>query len=444
MSATRDEQNERTAKNRRRWRLLFAGLCAAGLASGGWAWWTDRRYRSAMEEIESDILGHRYALACGKLQELLSWKADRNGGIAYLLGSCELARGRVKSADEAWLRVAPGSKFSEKAIRGRMRLLRESGQLAAAEQVVIDAAGDPRNDRTAVLVSLVPMYQELGRIDEAARLIEDRWEQLNALGQGALELSLKLLRQHIDLTTVPTPVDAARNTLDRAYRQAPDDDRVWLGRANLAIRTGAFQEAERWIEACERKRPDDTSVWSTRLSWGMAVNRTDVVYAAARKLPASELTTAQVGRLNAWLAARRGDIASQRRALERVHLDDPADETALERLAELANKDGQPARAVEYTRQKAEIDQLSARYKQLHERVQPIRDAVRMARLAEQLGRRFEAIVFLTVAISEEPTRADLRGLLSRLRRGRTSAGKPGEKVVDLVSDGHLDARSAQ
>ena len=125
-----------------------------------------------------------------------------------------------------------------------MRLLHQSGQLAAAERLIHEAAEDRRNDRTALLVSLVPMSCELGRIDEAERLIEDRWEHLNARGEGALDPAIKLLRQHIDLTLKATPVETIRGFLDQAAKLAPDDDRVWLGRANLAIRTGDYDEAE--------------------------------------------------------------------------------------------------------------------------------------------------------------------------------------------------------
>src|SRR5271165_7654831 len=116
----------------------------------------DLRYKSAMEEIESNIKTGRYATACRNLHELLTWKADPKGGIVYLLGSCELARGQPQAASEAWARVVPGSAFLEKAVRGRVRLLHESGQLAAAERLVHDASEDHRNDQTALLVSLVP------------------------------------------------------------------------------------------------------------------------------------------------------------------------------------------------------------------------------------------------------------------------------------------------
>jgi hypothetical protein len=54
----------------------------------------------------------------------------------------------------------------------------------------------------------------------------------------------------------------------------------------------------------------------------------------------------------------------------------------------------------------------------LHERGQPIRGAVEMARLAERLGRRFEARAFLIMAISEDPDREDLRRDLERVDSG--------------------------
>src|SRR5262249_16936038 len=198
-------------------------------------------------------------------------------GLVYLLGSCELARGRTQAAGEAWERVVPGSAFSERAIRGRMRLFEDSGQLSAAERLILDAAEHPRHDRTALLALLVPMLLELSRIDEAQRLIEDRWEHLNATGEGALEPAIKLVRLHIESALKPPPAETIRAFLDRAARLAPEDDRVWLGRANLAIRTGAYDQAERWLNDCQPRRPDDIPVWRARLSCAIATNLIDVV-----------------------------------------------------------------------------------------------------------------------------------------------------------------------
>jgi thioredoxin-like negative regulator of GroEL len=435
MSVTIVAKDESTAKSRRQIGLLLAFvLCGAGLISGGWAWWTDRRYKSAMEEIESEVMAGRYAIACRNLGKLLAWKADRNGGIVYLLGSCELARGRNQAAGEAWARVVPGTAFSERAIRGRMRLFHESGQLAAAEQLINDAARDRRNDRTALLVLLVPIYSELGRIDEAEQLIEDRWEHLKALGEGALEPAIKLLRMHIELTWKPIPVETVRTFLDQSARLAPDDDRVWLGRANLEIRTGAYDEAGQLLDACLRQRPEDVPVWRARLSWGIATDRIDVVQQAVTHLPASESTPAQLHRLNAWLASKRGDVKTERRELERLLLADPADRTALDRLAQLAEQDGQPEEAASLRRKHGEIDRFRARYAKLYERKQPIRDAVEMAKLAERLGREFEARGFLTLAIADDPNREDLRHDLEQLRQSPATVAERGQTVPEVLA----------
>jgi enediyne biosynthesis protein E4 len=426
MSVTSVTTDGRMATSRRRWGPPLAFLCASGLFLGGRAWWFDRRYHSAMEEIESEVVEGRYAIACRKLDQLLSWQNDSNGEIAYLLGSCELARRRIQAAGEAWAQVLAGSLFSRKAIEGRMQLLQESGQLDAAEQFVNSEALDPRNDRTALLVLLVPMYRALGRIDEAESVIVDRWEHLNASGEGSLEPAIKLVLQHIELTVQPMPVETARAFLEQASKLAPLDDRVWLGQANLAIRTGAHDEAQRWLDACQQRRPLDVPVWRARLRWGISTNRVDVVKEALTYMPAKESNSAESHWWNAWLARHRGNVATERHELELLASADPTDLNALGRLAELAGDLDQPARAARLASQRTEIDRQLASYLKLYERKQPFRDAIELARLAERLGRRFEARAFLTIALSETPAREDLRQQLARLSEKPAASAVPG------------------
>ncbi len=371
------------------WRLLAGILCAAGAAWGGWSWWTYFRYRAAMAAIESAVGARLYAIACRDIEKLLSWKSDPTGELMYLLGSYELARGRLPFAAAAWERVVPGSVYSERAIDARMHLFQESGELAAAEELVRSAALNPRDDRTALLVLLVPMYAELGRLDEAARLIVDRWEHLNNLGEGALEPAIKLVRQHVELTFKPLPVETIGTRLDQAGKRAPNDDRVWLGRANLAIRTGAHDDASRWLDLCENRRPADPAVWRARLSWAFASHRVDVVKQALDHLPAIQSDPAEFHRTNAWLAAERGDVATERQELELLTTAEPADLPALRRLAELAETEGAAKKAADLRKKAAAIDRVRARYLLRHDRQQPIRDAAELAHLAEQLGRSF-------------------------------------------------------
>ena len=332
-----------------RWRRWPAFFLAAGLLWGGWAWWTDRDYRDAIMQVELEMANGRFGTAARSLTKLLARWPDCDEA-AILLARCEQERGRDEAAARALARIEPGSLFSHKAILARMRLAHDKAKLAVAEQIVNDAAADPRNDRSHTRFLLVPIYSQLGRIDEAERLIEGRWEHLNETGEGASETAIDLVRMHIQLAFKPNPVKDARAYLESAASLAPDDDRVWLGRANLAIRTGAYDEAERWLDRCLKRRPEDVAVGRARLSWGVATNQLDVVRESLEHLPAEILTPAQVHRLKAWLAAWRGDLAIERQELEQLLAEDPTDRAALDRLAQLAEKAGQPSQAAEAMR----------------------------------------------------------------------------------------------
>ena len=166
----------------------------------------------------------------------------------------------------------------------------------------------------------------VGRVDDAVRLVEERWEHLNETGEGAWERAIKMLRLHIELTSDVTPAENVRAYLDRASRQAPDDDLVRLGLANLAIREGAYDQAERWLDACRQRRPTDASVWQARLDWGLATGRVDVVNDALEPLAGdrddSGANFIGYGRGSAHIAAMS---ASERRELELLIAADPAD-----------------------------------------------------------------------------------------------------------------------
>lgn len=417
----------------RRCRWWLAVFSVAVLVWGWWAWWTDQSYRDAILQIELRMANGQYVMAARSLRNILARWPDC-GEAAILLARCEQERGRKEAAARALARVGPGSVFSHKAILGRMRLAHDQGHLAVAEQIVADAAADPGNDRSHTRFLLVPIFSQLGRIDEAERLIEERWERLNETGEGASEPAIDLVRMHIQLAFTPNTVEDARAYLETAAGLDPDDDRVWLGRANLAMRTGAYDEAKRWLDACLTRRPQDVPVWRVCLNWGMATNQLEIVRRALKHLPNEEFTIRQAHRLKAWLAANRADLSLERQELEHLLAEDPADRMALDRLAQLAEKAGQPAQASELLRRKTEIDHLRARYKKLYDRNQPLRDAEEMAGLAERLGRTFEARGFLTVAISDEPDRDDLRQNLRRLTsQGSRRPVGPGRTLAEFI-----------
>jgi thioredoxin-like negative regulator of GroEL len=413
---------------------LALALSLAGLSIGvGWRWWQGHRLRRAIGEIEAEMAAGRHAVAARDLMGLL--KSDPGcDQAAYLLGTCERARGRIEQAERAWASVPPGSAFSSRAISERLTLLVETGRLAAAEDVVNDAALARPKDRSALRILLVPTFTQQGRLDDALRLIEERWRDLHKTGEEASELAVNLGRLALELRWNPAPIDTIRATLDRASALAPKDDRVWLGQANLAILTGSLDTAAHLLDQCLDRRPEDSSVWWARLQWAMAANRVDAARVAIAHLPAHIATPAQVFRVDAWLAARQGDGRSERQALERLIAADPADRVALKRLAELARQnDGPPNRADNIRGRQAEIGRLSERFRRLYDRNQPIRDGLEMGQLAAALGDTFIARVFLTVAAEKSLHRDEASRALQALAARSAVSGRPGQTLADVI-----------
>jgi thioredoxin-like negative regulator of GroEL len=431
-------------RRRGRWAaVLVPALAIGGLSWCGWRWWDVRRSRDTLARIEDAMQAGRYAAAARDLSALMARRPDSDR-TAYLLGVCEKARGRAREADAAWARIPPEAPYGGRAIAGRMDLLLEQGRLADAERLIERATAARGSEGSALRILLVPTFVQEGRGDEARRLIESRWRDLQAKGEGASEQAINLARLHMELRWNVPPVDSVRAYLDQVGRLARDDDRIWLGRANLAIRAGSHTEAARWIDACLRRRPEDRSVWRARLDWAMSTNRLAEARTALKYLPAQGATPAEVHRLSAWLAVACGDIERQRRELTSLIAEAPEDFEALGRLEALAPRNASQTVAADLRRRRAEIEGAQARYRELYRRNQPARDAEEMAHLAERLGHPFEAIVFLTAALADEPDCADLQATLHRLEEAAHEADEACRRLFDrLASDWGWDEPSS-
>jgi tetratricopeptide (TPR) repeat protein len=411
--------------------MLFLVVVGA-ILWGGWKWLQARRYRRAMATIAEQMENGLHSLAANNLAALLAWNPSSAEAL-YLLGTCEMARGRPEAAALSWARIPPSSAFAPQALARRVQLQMDRGRLADAEQIVDDAADRSQSGRSALRLLLGPIYLPQGRVEETLRLIEARWQVLDAAGEGASDEAVKLLRAHINIRLSPDETGVIRAALERGSRLAPRDDRIWLGKANQLIRDGSYDEAARWLEACAKKRPGDLAIWRARLTSAMKTHHTSEVREALTQLPAEESTPAEVQKLAAWLAAQRGDLESERQSLERLIAADPADFATLDRLADLAVTNGQPARLREIRCARAKTEKDIARYRQLNVRHQPRRDAEEMSRLAERLGQSFEAEAFLTVAVAADPDRADLRRDLAGLQR-RIHVVAPGRTLAQLLA----------
>jgi tetratricopeptide (TPR) repeat protein len=416
-----------------RWTAVIVSvLVIGGLCGCGWRWWDVRRYKSAMAGIDEAIGHGRYATAARELSTLLDWRpgSDR---ATYLRGVCEKALGQPGKADATWAAIPPDSIYSGRAIAGRAELLIEQGRFADTEDFIMRTTDPLGLEGSARRMILIPNFVQEGRAAEAQRLIESRWQSLDANGEVTVEQAVNLARLHMEMRWNVPPGETLRTYLDQVGRLAPGDDRIWLARANLAIRASSYDEARRWIEDCLRRRPDDRAVWQARLDWSMRTNRLAEARVALKHVPAELATPTEVHRLSAWIASVCGDLDRERHELAAVVAEVPEDFATLERLEKLEQQESGNTVAAKPRRPRAEIERDQMRYRELYRRNQPARDAEEMARLAERLGHRFEAILFLTAAIAEQPDRADLRENVRRLMEGDHKPEAKSQSLFDSL-----------
>ena len=152
------------------------------------------------------------------------------------------------------------------------------------------------------------------------------------------------MRQLANLDSInPVPIEKIWPALEKAAGNAPDDDRIWLGRANLAIRTGEFARASTGsTTACGDARA--TPVWKSRLDLALATGDVAGAREALGHLPPDGVPPEEVLALRAWFAAHRrpGAGAAGAGGAARAR---PGRVQAVERLAELELLAGRSERA---------------------------------------------------------------------------------------------------
>ncbi len=339
----------------------------------------------------------------------------------YRRGVCEHAAGNIKAALGAWERVDPRSSWATRAGLARARtLVGDLGRFSDGETILVGLLGDSGPLHDEVRHTLSELYFWEGRRDEILPLIERDWRLAS---DPKTEL-----RNYWRSENSPVLLEKIRAEADRAMLLAPEDDRVWLASAGVAMQTGALDHAASLLERCLERRPDDPAVWRARLNLARVAENLVDVRQCLTHLRANLFTNAERLTLRAWLAARVGNTDAERSALEQlmpiVH-----DSWAMDRLALLAWQAGQVGRAREYRRRKAELDAAKDRYRLLMDEPLPPDRFVELAGLAESLGHRFEARGWWSLRARSAPGDRDAAEALSRLRPLREPA-RPGDGLT--------------
>ena len=414
--------------------ILMFGLGVGSLGLWAYCKFEDRRFRQELLQAQRDFGARRIGVAHARLARLAA-RRPGVGEVEYWLGSCEMIRGHDAAALAAWARVPEKSKEAPLAVLSRGRLGLETGRYQLAEETLTRASREPGEIGQEGRRLLGRLYWMMGRRDEQRLLMQGDAEQLADPSE--------VLRSQYMIDHDLYPMTFMELTLERARKANPTDDRVWLALADLARRKGQFDDAGQWLARCERARPQDPAVWRARLEWALSAGRPDELARAARHLPGSDFTQAQVLRLRAWLSARRGDRRAERAALEELVTLEPSESAAWERLADLVAQDGEVEHVAELRQKKAASDAAHDRYRTLINVSDLAPHAVELAHAAERVGRWFDAKAWWQLAArGDSAVEPESVAALARLAQAEPPAQPASSVLLDLLGPVHEGAEA--
>ena len=414
-------------RQRWRWLSITAIILVVGWALfGRLAAWNKRgELRLAQQEIAAGQLqaAHRRLVALAARPGALGGAAD------YWLGICEALGGRHDAALLAFARLPESYAFDPGGAYHEARANLTHGRLRAAEvrleQVL--ASGGPGLDQIRGLLGHI--YQMQVRFGDARALVRAGLVDGKDPIRGLKELS------NLELDWLP--YDGLQAALEKAGQLAPEDDRVWLGKGRLAIKSGRWDDAREWLRRCREVRAD-RPVWRAWLELARASGRPDDAILAARQLGPMQLDAAERLALEAWLHGRRGDTRAESVALEKWIQFDPTATEALERLAELAQRAGETARFADLRRRKAEVERALAGYRLLLWREAPLRGAPErydLAVAAEAAGHRHEARALYVWMLEADRGDRRAREAMARLDQADAARQFAGPACSDPLPD---------
>ena len=399
--------------SRRGLSIVLLGLALAGAAWGATIVVAAWRFDQGLANAKS-------AAADGRLDEVRRWLSSLSPSrlsqpdVADLLGVCEHEAGHYEAALAAWSRVPADSPRAIPVALARARtLIGDLGRYDEAETILVDALRVRSPWSLEIRHTLSQLYFVESRSQEMRRLIRRHWRDWTDPPAELRDLWL------IDSGT--RDLDAVRDSIASASRLAPDDDRVWLAQAGLALRVGRLDEAARRLDACLQRRPDDPAVWRAklrlaRLSIDLPGVETALAHLKGDLLPETDRLDAL-----AWLASRRNDAKQERSLLERRITLSPVDLFAYERLIVLAGRAGEKARVAELRRLLAELTETKERYRIILADRPPADGFTELATLAEALDRPFEAYGWWRLDARLHPGDPAAADGMARLRKFRDS-----------------------
>jgi thioredoxin-like negative regulator of GroEL len=417
--------------------LIFSVVLIGAVA----AWAGLRAYDNWRDEAEMAVAARevgakQYESAKLRLRRLTR-RHPRDGEAALQLGNCELALGDPAAAMASWAQVPKNSPVAPRAALLRAGELLKVAHYADAEPLLVECLNAQGPLSYEAWQTLAYLLKIEGRLAEVRSLFRAHYREMPNPDAGLQEL------WRLDYHVYPVQEFAA--VLRDALRNAPDDHRVWLGRVNLAIRSGKLDEAELLLNRHAPDPTDDASIWRARIEWAQAAERPEEAAVAVEHLDAEHFDPVEVHGLAAWFAARRGDFESERRAWLAVIALTPGYPGALDRLAELALGDSNREQADQYYARKAAMAKHRVRYDALLFGPAPTEHLLELANLAAEIGQTFEARAWAAMAAAQDPADAAPRTILAKLGPSRVRSDESAKLLAELARDvGHGDAKRSE
>ena len=382
-----------------------------------------RRLQSELAHAREEMSAGLFALARARLT-LLSAAHPDEPEIAYQLGHCEAARDRPDAALRNWVRIPADSRWAAPAALNFAQTALSLGRITEAEQVLRAAMGKASPELPFLRRTLLIIIGQQGRLSEARALIQNQWQVADPNGGSGLSDRLAMLREHVGLDFEPFPLEWNLAQLERESTSAREEDRraLALARAYLATRSGNFEGAKAGLLVCLERWPADPEVWKSWLDMAQAADQVDLATRALEHVPARTLDGPRILSLRAWFARARQDMPGERRWLKELIAVDPGRTSALTRLAELSLKSGDTREAEQLRREKTALDAAVDRFGRLYREDRYGDHLEELARLAERLGRWFEARAFWELVRITSPSNAEAVQALAQVGRRRIEA----------------------
>jgi enediyne biosynthesis protein E4 len=415
--------------------LVGAPATLAVTAVVALACWQRHELGLARAEIERG----EFVPALRRLESLSAmrptWAAGDDGELNYWLGNSRWGLGRRDEALAAFARVPEGGEYGARCAAFAAEGLLKEGRWRAAEERLERALARGGPGLNDVRDRLDQLYRMQARLDDAARLLRD--------GCAAARDPVRVLRALWVTERGTPPFETIQQALDIGGRLNPNEERVWLGRARVAMRTGRLVEAESWLKRCANPSSDEP-VWRAWLDWARAAERPDVARHALQVIGPQRL--GMVDRLSwrAWFAQRSSDVAAERRVLETWLALEPRNPLLLNRLATLATAAAEGEHAAAWRAAKAEVDRAIDAYNQRMtdtDAVSSASERLALGRLAEAIGRTFDANAWYVLALQADPGNAEAHAARSRLEIAESTSAATLFKDLDpweiAISESH-------